>query len=329
MVVDVHAHIIVPEILRDAAPDETWRPAVVWQDGRQVIELAGKEIYSALREFVAIERILQEQDQSGITHVVLSPWISLVRYHAAAEEGLRSSRIQNEALSRIAQHYPQRVSVMGTVPLQAPELAAREVQTLMHMPGMVGIEIAASVGTDYLGHDRFEDFWAAAEAAGAVIFIHPTTRGFDLPVLNEYYLWNTVGNPLETAITASHLIMAGVMERYPKLKVILAHGGGALMAVRGRLAHSHTFQAQARAKLSASPLESLRRFYYDSLTHDAHLLKTLIEFAGADHVLLGSDYPFDMGDARPAHMVQALGLDTVSEAKILNSNAAKLFGWET
>jgi aminocarboxymuconate-semialdehyde decarboxylase len=328
MVIDVHAHIIVPEILREAAPDEAWRPRVSWHDGKQVIDFAGKPIRSAIREFVAIEQILQEQDKAGIDRVILAPWVSIVRYNAPADDSLRSSRIQNEAMSAIAQRYPERVSVMGTVPLQAPELAAREVQAIMRLPGMVGIEIAASVGADYLGHERFEDFWSAAEAAGAVIFIHPTTRGFDLPVLDTYYLWNTVGNPLETAITAAHMVMSGVMERHPNLKVILAHGGGALLLVRGRLQHAHTFQPQAQAKLKESPLESLRRFYYDTLTHDAELLKALIEFAGVDHVLLGSDYPFDMGDEHPAKLVQALGLDAATEAKILHENAKLLFGLE-
>lgn len=328
MLIDVHAHIIVPEILRETSPQETWRPSVSWIDGKQVIDFAGKQVQSALREFVHIEGILEEQMKSGVSHLVLAPWVSILRYNATPEDALRASRIQNEALSAIAQQYPQEVHVMGTVPLQSPELAAQEVSAIMRMKGMVGIEIAASVGDSYLGDPKFEPFWSAAEQAGAVIFIHPTTRGFDLPVLNEYYLWNTVGNPLETAITASHMVMAGVMERYPNLKVILAHGGGALMSLRGRLAHSHSFQPQAKAKLKENPLDSLRRFYYDSLTHDAHLLTSLIEFVGADHVLVGSDYPFDMGDSHPAKIVQSLNLDTTSEEKILYRNAQKLFGME-
>lgn len=328
MVIDVHAHIIVPEILREAHPTEQWRPSVSWQEGQQVIDFAGKQIKSAVREFVHIDRILEEQRKSGISHTILAPWVSIVRYNATAEDGLQSSRIQNEALSTIAQQHPQSVRVMGTVPLQAPDLAAREVSVIMQMKGMVGIEVAASVGDVYLGDDKFEDFWSAAEESGAVIFIHPTTRGFSLPVLNEYYLWNTVGNPLETAITAAHMIMAGVMERHPDLNVILAHGGGALMMVRGRLQHSHTFQPQAQTKLTESPLDSLRRFYYDSLTHDVNLLKSLIEFAGADHLLVGSDYPFDMGDTHPATIVQSLNLDKATEDNILFRNAKKLFGIE-
>lgn len=324
MVIDLHAHIIVPGILREAAPDEAWRPSVFWQDGRQIIDFAGKPIRSAVREFVQIERILEEQARSGVDHVVLAPWVSIVRYNASPEDGLYSSQIQNDALSALAQQYADQVSVMGTVPLQDPERAAEELRRVMRLPGMVGVQVAASVNGDYLGHDRFRPFWQAAEALNALVFIHPTTRGFDLPVLDEYYLWNTVGNPLETAVTAAHMVMSGVMEHHPNLKVLLAHGGGALLALRGRLRHSHTFQPQAKSRLKEDPETSLKRFYYDTLTHDASLLRALIDFAGVDHVVVGSDYPFDMGDEHPAAMVRALGLDAASERKILHENAARL-----
>ncbi len=327
MITDVHAHIVVPDILRDASPEEAWRPAVSWQAGKQVIDFAGKSIRSALREFVHIDQILEEQDKSGVDRILLAPWVSLVHYNAPAEDGLRTSRIQNQQLSQIAQQYPNRVRVMGTVPLQDTDLASHELRNIMQLPGMVGIEIAASVNGDYLGNEHFEFFWATAEETDAIVFIHPTTRGFNLPVLNEYYLWNSVGNPFETAITASHMVMSGVMERYPKLKVILAHGGGALLALRGRLRHSHTFQPHARAKLNETPIESMKRFYYDTLTHDADLLQSLIDFVGVDHIMVGSDYPFDMGDDHPAEIVKSLGLDSVSEEKIFKHNATRLLEW--
>ena len=326
MVIDIHAHIIVPEMLRQAGLDESWRPAVAWQNGQQVIDFAGKSIRSAVREFVHIDRVLEEQVKAGVDHVLLAPWVSILAYGADPQQGLYISRIQNKALARLAQDYPQRVSVLGTVPLQDPEMAAKELADLMREPGVCGVEIAASVGDDYLGHERFRPFWAAAEESGAVVFIHPTTRGFNLPVLNEYYLWNTVGNPMETTVTAAHMVMAGVMETYPRLKVILAHAGGAILALRGRLRHSHSFQPQARASLTESPDESLKRFYYDTLTHDAHLLQALVDYVGADHVLVGSDYPFDMGDEHPAEIVRSLKLDR--EVDILHGNAVKLLGLE-
>jgi aminocarboxymuconate-semialdehyde decarboxylase len=154
--------------------------------------------------------------------------------------------------------------------------------------------------------------------------VHPTTRGFDSPAFQDYYLWNTVGNPLETTTAAGHMVMAGVMERHPALRVLLAHGGGALLAVRGRLRHAHGFQPQARSRLHESPEDSIRRFYFDTLTHDDGLLRALIHYAGPDHVLLGSDYPFDMGDPRPADRVRALGLAPDVERAVLGGNAERL-----
>lgn len=324
MVIDAHAHIIVPEMTRAAAPEETWRPQVTWVNGQQIIEFGGKSLKSAVREFVHIEAILAAQDAAGVDWVLLCPWVSLLRYDTEPQEGLRLSRIYNEALSRLAQAHPRRIGALGTVPLQDPELAARELETLIVEPGLYGIEIAARVNGLYLGDERFAPFWAAAEATGALVFIHPTTRGFDNPALNDFYLWNTVGNPLETTITAAHMIMAGVMERHPDLKVLLAHGGGTILSLRGRLRHAHSFQPQARAQLVESPETSLRRFYFDTVTHDSALLQALINYAGANHILLGSDYPFDMGVERPAEIVLALGLSEEDEAKILGSNLINL-----
>jgi aminocarboxymuconate-semialdehyde decarboxylase len=327
-IVDTHAHIIVPQILRDAAPSEGWRPHVYREDGRQVVEFGGRSIKSAVREFVDVQAILAELDIAGIDRVMLCPWVSLLRYDASPEEGLRTCRLYNEALSRLASDYPSRVTALGMIPLQDPELAVREMETVMNMAGLHGVEIAASVNGVYLGDDRFEPFWAAAESLAALVFIHPTTRGFDSAAFSDYYLWNTVGNPLETTISAAHMIMAGVLEAHPRLIVLLAHGGGAILSLRGRLRHAHAFQPQARAKLKESPEESLQRFYFDTLTHDATLLRGLVNYVGADHVLLGSDYPFDMGIERPADFVRALGLAPVEEAKILGGNAARLLGWE-
>lgn len=328
-VVDAHAHVIVPEVLRDAAPGESWRPRVFREAGEQIVEWGGRRIKSAVREFVAIDAILVEQDAAGVDRVVLCPWVSLLSYDASPDDGLRICRLYNDALAAMAEQHPARVGVMGMIPLQDPALAARELEAVMRLPGMCGVEVAASVNGVYLGDDRFRPFWAAAEASGALVFVHPTTRGFDSAVFNDYYLWNTVGNPLETTITAAHLVMSGVMEAHPRLRVLLAHGGGAILSLRGRLRHAHGFQPQAKARLREAPDESLRRFYYDSVTHDPSVLRDLVDFAGADRVLLGSDYPFDMGVERPAGIVRALGLPAADEEKILGGNFIRLQqGWE-
>ena len=323
MTFDVHAHVIVPEI----AGDEPWRPKV-WRDdeGNQVVELGGKQIRAAVQEFVDVDRILAAQDEAGVDRVLLCPWVPLLYYDADPEEGLARARIQNEALARLVRDHPNRIAALGAAPLQDPELAARELEALMRDGVLKGVEVAASVRGVFLGDDRFEPFWEAAEETGALIFIHPTTRGFDSPAFQDYYLWNTVANPLETATTAAHMVVAGVMERHPELRVLLAHGGGALMAVRGRMRHAHGFQPQARSRLREPPDDSLRRFFFDTLTHDEALLRALIEYVGPDHVLLGSDYPFDMGDARHVDTVRALELEPDVEARILSRNAEELIG---
>ncbi len=329
MIIDVHAHIVVPELTRAAAPEETWRPRVFWQGAQQVIEFGGREIRSAVAEIVHIERILEAQAAAGVDHVLLSPWVPLLRYDAEPEEALRTTRGHNQALARLAQCHPTKVSVLGTVPLQTPEVAARELEPVRALPGVRGVEIAASVRGVYLGDDRFRPFWAAAESTGAIVFIHPTTRGFPVPAFDEYYLWNTIGNPLETTVTAAHMVMAGVLEAHPGLRVLLAHGGGALPALRGRLSHAHGFQPQAKSRLRESPEASLRRFHFDTITHDTAVLRALVDFAGVEHVLLGSDYPFDMGLRRPAEAVRALGLSAADEAKILGGNAARLLSGDS
>ena len=302
MVVDAHAHVIVPGLGAE----------VRWEDGSQVVDFGGRSIRSAVREFVDLDRILEEQDRAGVDFVVLCPWVTLLG---------RGPARQNEGLAAMV---GERVAALGTVHLEHPE----ELVELMRDGRLSGVEVAASFEGDYLGADRFGDFWAAAEETGALVFVHPTTRGFDQPVFDDFYLWNVVGNPLETTITAAHMVLAGVLEQHPGLRVLLAHGGGALPALRGRLRHAHSFQPQARSRLTESPEDSLRRFCFDTVTHDEGLLRDLVAFAGADRVLCGSDYPFDMGVERPAEIVRALGLASGEENAILGGNARRLLGQE-
>jgi aminocarboxymuconate-semialdehyde decarboxylase len=325
VVVDVHAHVIVPEILRDAAPREEWRPRVWREDGAQLVALGGLEIRSAVDEFVDVDAILDREAEAGIEAVLLCPWVPLLFPTVEPAAALERCRIQNDALAAIVAARPGRIAALGGVPLQDPELAAVELEAVLDA-GLAGVELPASVGGAYLGDPRFEPFWGVAAAGGALVFVHPTTRGFDDPAFAEHYLWNTVGNPLETTICAAQMTMAGVMERHPALRVLLAHGGGALPALRGRLRHAHRFQPDASARLHEPPPESIRRFYFDTVTHDAELLRALVGFAGADRVLLGTDYPFDMADPDPLATVRSCGLDHADEAAVMGGNAADLLG---
>jgi aminocarboxymuconate-semialdehyde decarboxylase len=295
MVVDAHAHVIVPGLGADVA----------WDDRGQVIRYDGREVRAAVRELCDLARILEEQERAGVEVVVLAPWVNLC--------GVEVER-QNEALAELV---GERVAVLGTVDPARPE----QLRELVHDGRLSGVEIPAAPGGDYLGHERFRDFWAAAQESGALVFVHPSTRGFGLPALEEHYLWNTVGNPVETTVTAAHMIGAGVLDDFPDLNVLLAHGGGALPWLRGRLAHEQEIHGPGR-----DVVEAIRRFHVDTVVHDVEVLRGLVELLGAEHVLLGSDYPFDMGVEHPADIVRALTLPPHDEAAVLGGNALRLLG---
>jgi aminocarboxymuconate-semialdehyde decarboxylase len=317
-------HVIAPEILRNGHPGEEWRPRVHRRGGERLVEFDGRTVRSMVNEAVEIETLLEVHARAGIDGVIVCPWVPLLYPDAEPQACLERCRIQNEALARIVAEHPGQVAALGAVPLQDPELAAAELRELRRQGVLAGVEVGASVRDLYLGDPRFEPFWEAAAATGSLVFVHPTTRGFGGRAFSEHYLWNTVGNPFETTIAAAQMTMSGVMERHPDLRVLLAHGGGALLALRGRLSHAHGFQPEARAALNESPLASIRRFYFDTVTHDRHLLANLIEFTGPGRVLLGSDYPFDMADDDPAARVRSLGLAAEAEAAVLGDNARRL-----
>jgi aminocarboxymuconate-semialdehyde decarboxylase len=293
VVVDAHAHVIVPGL----------GAAVEWHDGTQVVSFAGTELRSAQREFSELARILEEQDRAGVDVVVLAPWVNLC--------GVEVDR-QNAALADLA---CERVALLGTVDPTNPD----QLVELMGDGRFVGVELPTAWGGVYLGDDRFEPFWAAAEETGALVFVHPSTRLDALPVLDQHYLWNTVGNPFETTVAGAHMIAAGVLDRHPSVNVLLAHGGGGLASLRGRLAREQSIHPPGRDVRSA-----IRRFFVDTVVHDADVLRGLIDFFGPERVLLGSDYPFDMGDERPVETVRRLDLDAGVERSILGENALRL-----
>jgi aminocarboxymuconate-semialdehyde decarboxylase len=293
VIVDCHAHVIVPGLGAEVA----------WREGVQVVRHEGREIRSAPREFSDLGRILEEQDRAGVDVVVLCPWVDLC--------GVEVER-QNEELAALA---GPRVRLLGTVDPARPDQLAE----LMHDGRFGGVEIPAAPGGAYLGDARFDDFWTVAEESGALVFVHPSSRGFALPAMNEHYLWNTVGNPVETTLTAAHMLGAAVLDEHPRLNVLLAHGGGALPVLRGRLAREQEIHPPGRDIAAA-----LRRFHVDTVVHDEDVLRGLVDLFGAERIILGSDYPFDMGTERPAEIVRALGLAPDDEVAILGGNALRL-----
>jgi aminocarboxymuconate-semialdehyde decarboxylase len=329
VILDSHCHVIPAGMLTEAVPAD-WRPVLSIADGRQLVSFRGRTLTSITGEFTDVSAMLEQARAAGVSHLLLSPWILLVPVLAEPGLAARICRVQNDSLADAAAGSPaSRVRGLGAVPLQDPKLAVAELAYLMALPGMCGVEVPASVAGSYLGEDRFMPFWEAAAGTGALVFVHPTTTGLGLPALDGHYLWNSVGNPLETAIAAAQLVVGGVLERYQGLTVLLAHGGGALLTLRGRLRRAFAVRPEARAGRETGPDDLLRRLYFDSLTHDQAVLADLVEFAGPEHVLLGSDRPFDMGSDRPADEIRSLRLSPADEQLILGGNAGRLLQMAT
>jgi aminocarboxymuconate-semialdehyde decarboxylase len=323
VIVDCHAHVIPAAMRTDAVPAD-WRPRLERADGHLVVSFQGQRLTSVPGEFCDVGVMLEQAAAAGVSHLLLSPWILLVPVLADPAEAARLCRLQNESLAQAAADHAGHVYGLGAVPLQDPARSVAELEYLMQLPGLRGVEVPASVAGCYLGDERFGRFWAAAADTGAVVFVHPTTRGLGVPALTGYYLWNAVGNPLETTIAAAQLVLAGVLDRHPTLTVLLAHGGGALPALRGRLRRAVAVRPEARADCVGDVDAAIRRLYFDSLTHDRAVLADLVAFAGSGHVLLGSDRPFDMGSDHPVGEISSLGLDPRAEQQLLGGNAGRL-----
>ncbi len=325
MLIDIHAHYIPPEVLRDKNPAETWRPRVYRDErGRQMIEHGGTVLSSAPRDISDLERILAEQTIAQVDVVALSPWSSLFNYALDAEECLRACRLQNESIARRAREHAGHLVGLGSVPLQDANLAAEEAEHIVRDLGLRGIEIGSNINGKYLGDESLLTFWEAVADLDAFVFIHPVP-GIGGPLMRQYELGNLFGNPSETGLTAASLIFNGVLERFPSLKICLAHGGGTLPYIIGRFDRGWQVRPAAKnAKITRPPSAYLKQFYFDTITFSADALRYLIEVVGVDHILLGTDYPFDMGYERPRELVDALGLPKEQAELIFGQTAARL-----
>lgn len=327
IVVDVHAHIVVAPMLE--GPDAV-DPAFAAADlvgGRRRLIVRGKELGSVVGEFFDPAVMVAQAASTGVDRLVLSPWVQLLPEGMAPGPARRRCEVQNAALAAIVASDPTHVSALGAVPIEHPREAVRALDDACEA-GLCGIELSAS-SASYLSDGELEPFWGQAEARGAIVLVHPSTRGIPLPALDHHYLWNTVGNPVETAIAAANLALDGVLERHPDLVVVLAHGGGALPALAGRLGHGQRTVAAARGTLTEPVGASVSRFHVDSITHDPRLLRRLVDDFGAERVLLGSDRPFDMGDPNPGGFVRRCGLGPAEEAAVLGGNALRLIARAT
>jgi aminocarboxymuconate-semialdehyde decarboxylase len=269
---------------------------------------------------------LKAMDRMGIDVQAVSPAPHQTYYWTDPGMGQELSRQVNERLAEIVGQHPDRFVALGTVPLQEVSLAVQELTHCVKTLGLRGVEINPSVrGMDLTDQKlNLDGFFAKAQELDIVVFMHPIgfTHGERLV---DHYFSNVIGNPLETSVAASHLIFDGVMDRYPKLKMVLPHGGGYLAHYWARMDHAWKARSDCRVVIKKKPSSYLEKFYFDRMTFDRGMLGHLVERFGADHVLLGTDYPYDMGMEHPVEFIGGTpGVSKADKDRIMGGNAARL-----
>ena len=274
------------------------------------------------------EKRIEDMDWMGIDIQAISPAPRQTYYGADPDLGLEASRTINDFIADICARYPDRFVGLGTVPFQAPELAIAELERLHKSSGLRGIEIMTHVAGEDLSAERFRKIFARCEELGLVVFMH--SDGFtEAGRLVEHYFNNVIGNPLDTTIALHHLIFGGVLADYPNLKLVASHGGGYLPAYSGRIDHAASARPDCCERIRRMPTTYLKRVYFDALVYTHHQLEYLVEQYGADHILMGTDYPADMGEVDPVGFIEGTpGLNEIERRAILGRNAARLLNIE-
>jgi aminocarboxymuconate-semialdehyde decarboxylase len=267
-------------------------------------------------------------DRMGIDIQAISPAPRQTYYGADPDLGLEASRAINDFIADICGRYSDRFVGLGTVPFQAPELAIAELERLHKTAGFRGIEIMTHVAGEDLSAERFRKIFARCEELGLVVFMH--SDGFtEAGRLAEHYFNNVIGNPLDSTIALHHLIFGGVLADCPNLKLVVSHGGGYLPAYSGRIDHAASARPDCCERIRRMPTTYLKRVYFDALVYTHHQLEYLVEQYGADHILMGTDYPADMGEVDPVGFIEgAPSLNDTERRAILGRNAARLLNME-
>jgi len=262
----------------------------------------------------------------AVSRQVLSPMPELLSYWIPLEDGRAMCRYLNEIIAEFVALEPARFAGLGAVPLQNVDAAIAELDHARHALKLAGVEIGTNVNGVAIGDARFEPFFAAAEAMGAAIFVHPLRPcGMDR-LVGPALLEQVLAFPGETALAAASMITGGTLARHPKLRIAFSHGGGSLQALLPRLQHGWKTFAKLRDEAAIEPVAAARSMYYDSLVYDAASLRRVLEVFGATQVMVGSDYPFAIMDKRPLDGIQALALDDANRELLLWKNASRWLG---
>lgn len=320
--VDFHTHIIpeeIPEFSKKYGGSRWPTLEKTCSCGANIM-VAGKVFREVTDQVWSPEKRIRDMDEEGVDIQVLSPIPVTFSYWAEAEAAEEMSKIQNDFISNTVKQYPDRFIGLGTVPLQDVEVSIREMDRCMHELGLKGIEIGTNINGKNLDDPSFTAFFEMAEKWEVPLFVHPwETLGTDrMPRHNFMY---TVGMPSETALAAASLVSGGVMEKFPRLKVCFAHGGGSFPYILPRLDQGWKVWPHLRVT-SKPPSYYAKNFYFDSLNYDPLTLKYLIDSFGYEKVVMGSDYPFLLREIPPGKVIDdTLELTKEQRTAILGKNA--------
>jgi aminocarboxymuconate-semialdehyde decarboxylase len=328
--IDIHFHVL-PPLFVDVVQSHAFEGVIDVDRTKPTAEL----VYRA-PPGVAVEQgppirpqlfdsglILAEMDRRGLDAAAISPPPQLFAYWAPPEIGERIARAVNDGLAQMQRAYPDRFFPLGSLPLQDGKRAARELERACVELGLRGASLCTHVNGIDLDRAGLDPVFSAAQQLDVPLFLHPQNAG-DMSRLQDYHLWNLIGFMMETTTAAARLLLSGTFERFPRLKIVLAHGGGFLPYQLGRLDHGYQVRPELSTRLPKAPTDYLGNIFCDSLTHSSQALRYLIDRVGADHVVLGSDHPFDMGSDAPADVVRELGLPPTQQSAILGDTLARL-----
>lgn len=327
--VDLHCHRECRPVMETMHAEADRLGKVSLTIGSDLTREVNRRQMEAIRpQMESLDRRLEDMDRMGVDIQAVAPFPPQMYYWAAPDVAEGVFRTMNDEMAEFVATKPDRLMGMGNIPLQDTELALAELRYCVGELGFKGIQISTRVEDEELAVPRLEPFWDEVERLGVVVVIH--SSGHDNKRrLDHHYLINVVGHPIEGAMAASHLIFGGVMERHPDLKIVLVHGGGYLPPYAARMDHAYHAREDVREGLPLPPSEYLRRFYLDTMVFAEDQLRFLVDTYGADHIVLGTDYPYDMGESDPIGLIsRTVGDDDETIAMIAGGNAARLLGLE-
>jgi aminocarboxymuconate-semialdehyde decarboxylase len=325
--IDIHAHILPEETIRRLGKEAPrLAPKLVPQgEGSTVMEIAGRVVQNPMpRECWDLDLRLADMDKHGVDRQAICATVHTFFYDAEPALGAACAIIQNDEIAAVVRRHSDRFVALATLPLQDPQRAADELARAMRTLGLRGAQIGTNVNGRNLDDPALEPVWTAANELEAFVLVHP--HGEILPGgrLASYYMRNFVGLPFETTVAGAALVFGGVIERYPDINFCLCHGGGFLPYQAGRFLHAFDVRAEPKARLRGLPEDSLARLHYDTIVHSQRALEFLLAAVGSEHVLMGSDYPFDMGEFDCVTRVDALPIPRADRDAVLGVRAREL-----